>query len=493
MDAFLLAAGEIFTFELMFLLFCGVFVGIIVGAIPGLTPTMAIAIMTSFTFHMQPVAAVMTLLGVYFGGIYGGSVSAILLNIPGTPSAVMTAADGYAMARKGKSAEALGIATWSSFLGGTLGMIVLIICAPVLTSVAIRFSAPEMFALAVFGLSLVTGLSGKSLFKGFLSAILGIIICMIGRDPVTGVLRFSLGLNDLTSGFSFVPLLIGLFGFAEVFNQVSQKKTIFISQTLTNVAIRLPMIKRLFPTILRSSAIGVFIGILPGAGSTIASFIAYDQERKRSPNPEEFGTGKPEGIAAPEAANNASCGGALMPMLTLGIPGDAITAILIGALALHNIQPGPLLFIEHPEIVYSFYIGGIVANFFMIIIGFVAAVFFARIINFPQYVLFPIIMLLCVVGAYSVNNSAFDVYTAIGFGVFAYTLTKFDVPLMPMVLGIVLGPILEENLRTMILMSLGDFSYYLNRPIALFIFLLTIISIIAPIIKGRLKKNKNNN
>lgn len=488
MDAFYLSLSHVFQFQSLFLLFCGVAGGIAVGAMPGLSATMAVAVMTSFTFHMSSTHAILLLLGVFFGGIYGGSISSILLRIPGTAAAVMTARDGYPMAKRGEGGQAIGISTWSSFTGGMIGMVLLIIGAQAIAGFALRFSAPETFALAVFGLTIVSGLSENSLSRGLISAAMGIVICMVGTDPITGAQRFTFGTQSLISGLQFVPVMIGLFGISEIMGQLASKTQDFVPQKLTRVFPSWTMIKRLTKTIVRSSLIGVGIGALPGAGCTIAAFVAYDQEQSRSSNPEEYGTGKPEGIAAPEAANNACCGGALMPMLTLGIPGDAVTAILIGAFILHNLQPGPALFIEHPDVIYTIYIGGIVANCFMALIGFCAAGLFARLISFPFYILLPIILLMCAVGSFSVNNNLFDVYVMLAFGLLGFTLNKLEIPLTPMVLGVVLGPILEENLRTSLVMSQGEIAYFLNRPIFLFFMALAILGTAYPAWKRRQKR-----
>ena len=423
------------------MILCGVAGGSAVGAIPGLTATMAVAIMTSFTFHMDSVSAIMVLLGVYFGGVYGGSISSVLLHIPGTPAAVMTARDGYPMAQRGEGGRAIGIATWASFTGGLFGVVLLITAAPLIAAFAQRFAAPEYFALSVFGLSIVASISDRSLSKGLVGALIGILICMVGTDPVTGNGRFIFDNPDLYSGFQFIPVMIGLFGLSEVFDQLSKRHQRFVPQKLTRILPDRALIKRLWGTIFRSSLIGVGIGALPGTGGAIASFVAYNQTRNSSDAPESFGTGRPEGIAASEAANNASCGGALMPMLTLGIPGDAITAILIGAFIMHNIQPGPMLFKTNPEVVYTIYIGAVVANCLMALVGFLAAGLFARLISFPMYVLLPVILLLCVIGSFAVNNNLFDAKVMLAFGVVGYTLSKLGVPLTPLVLGVVLAAV----------------------------------------------------
>lgn len=478
MEAFLQACGVVFDWHILFMILCGVTGGIAVGAVPGLTATMAVAIMTSFTFHMSATAAIMVLLGVYFGGVYGGSIAAILLHIPGTPAAVMTARDGYPMSRRGEGGRGIGIATYASFMGGVIGIILLMVGAPLIARFALRFSAPEYFSLAVFGLSIVANISGDSLPKGIVAALIGIVICMVGMDPITGMDRFTFGVRDLYTGFQFIPVMIGLFGVSEIFGQLNKASNVVVLQKISRILPTLADVRHTAGTILRSSLIGVGIGALPGTGGSIASFVAYNSARNNSKHPERFGTGIAEGIAAPESANNAATGGALMPMLTLGVPGDAITAILIGAFILHNIQPGPMLFTSNPEVLYTIYIGSMVANFFMAVVGFLCAGLFARLISFPYYILLPVILMLCMVGSFAVNNNLFDTKVMLFFGVIGYVLTKLDVPLTPLVIGIVLGPIVEENLRTTIIMSQGQWSYFYTRPIATFFVALTIFSLV---------------
>ncbi len=482
MDAFINAASMICDPYAVLMLFCGVVVGIATGSIPGMTANMGVAILTSLSFGMDAMPAIMMLIGVYFGGMYGGSISAILLHIPGTPSAIMTQKDGYPMSKRGEAGKAIGISTFSSFSGGMISMILLMIAAPIISRFALRFSAPEYFALACFGLSIVAGLDSKSLAKGIAAAIFGVLVCMVGQDPITGIMRFTCNVPELTEGFGVIPVMIGLFGLAEILKQLSASSHDFIPQKLSNILPTWSTIKRIAPTIAKSSLIGTGIGALPGAGGSIACFISYDYAKKHSKNPEAFGTGIPEGIAAPEAANNAVTGGAFMPLLTLGVPGDSVTAILIGAFILHKIQPGATLFLEHPEIVYGIYFAGILANCLMAIVGFTAARYFARLISFPNYILLPIILMLCVVGSFAVQNSFSDVYIMLGFGLLGYILSWLDVPLTPMVLGVVLGPILEENFRLTYTMSNQHFfSYFCTRPIAMTIMFITLLCLILPV------------
>ena len=481
MDSFFLAVSQTINPYALVMLMFGVIGGIVVGAIPGMTANMAVAIMTSLSFGMDSMVAIMLLIGVYFGSMYGGSISAILLHIPGTPSAVMTAKDGYPMGQRGEAGRAIGIATFASFSGGMISMVFLMLAAPILSKMALRFSAPEYFALACFGLSIVASLDSNSLARGVVSALLGVMLCMIGMDPITGIQRFTFGIPEFSDGIGFIPVMIGLFGMAEIFKQLASTSTGWVPQKLTGVLPSWVQIKQLASTIFRSALIGTGIGALPGAGGSIACFVAYDHIKKRSKHPEKFGTGIPEGIAAPESANNAVTGGALMPLLTLGVPGDSVTAIMLGAFILHKITPGAMLFVEQPHVVYGIYISGILANVFMAIVGFSSAGLFARLISFPKYVLLPVILLLCVVGSFAVHNSMFDVYVMLVFGLVGYILSKLDMPLTPLILGVVLGPILEENLRLTITMSNNNFFYYFcTRPIAMFFMLVTILCVVLP-------------
>lgn len=491
METFWLSFTNCFEPYMLLVTFLGVAGGIVIGAIPGLTPPMAIAIMTSFTFGMDSIAAISLMIGVYFGGVYGGGIGSILLNIPGTPGAIMSGLDGHPMAQRGEAGKAIGIATWSSFVGGLFGMIVLIIMAPLLSSVAIRFSAPENFALAIFGLSIICTLcTDYSLAKGIVSVCVGLIVCTIGLDPVTGVDRYTFGVAELTSGVEFIPVMIGLFGLTEILSQVSLHNVKPISQNISQVLPSFSLMKRLLPTQLRASIIGTFVGALPGAGATIAAFLAYNYESRTNKRRSEFGQGVPEGLAAPQAADNSCCGGAFIPMMTLGIPGDAVTAILIGTFVLHNITPGPMLFTEHPEVVYSVYITGIIADIFLVVTGLLAARFFSRLLTIPYYLLFPIILLMCLMGPFAVSNTISGTYIVLVFGVMGFIMRKLSLPILPMVLGVVLGPIMEVNLRMAILMSAGQVSFWLERPIFLVIMLLSLILILWPIISKRFMKNR---
>lgn len=473
----------------IFLIFVGVGMGIIVGAIPGLTPSMALAVLIPFTFGLPPIHALSMLCGITIGGTYGGSIAAILLRVPGAPAALMTSLDGYPLAQKGEAGRAIGISTTSSFLGGLFGAIVLVMVAPYLAKLALKFGAPEYFALCCFGLSIVASLSRGSLLKGLISAALGVLITTVGMDQVTGVPRFTYGIMELRSGFSFVPVMIGLFGVSEVFKQLSVSEfRPRVEQNITRVLPRLEDLKRIWKVILRCSCIGTFIGALPGAGGTIAAIVGYNDAKQSSKYPEKFGTGMIEGIAASESANNSATCAAYIPMLTLGVPGDAMTAILIGAFMIHGLVPGPVLYRDEPELILALYVALFFAHIFLILFGFAGIRFFARVITIRSSILLPAILLFCIVGAYAYENKLMEILVILVFGIIGYFMEKNDFPIPPMVLGVVLGPIAEFNLRQAVMLGEGNLAYLFLRPIALVFWLLIIVSLVGSRIwkkKGR--------
>lgn len=472
----------------LILLFCGVLLGVFFGAMPGLTAPMGIAILVPLTYTFDPIVGIGMLLGMYCGAVFGGSLSAILINIPGTPSAMMTALDGNAMARKGEAGKALGIATIASTLGGIISALLLMAIAPVLSRLALKFGPHEYFAVGVFGLSIIAGLSGSSLYKGVIAALLGVFVTVVGLDPVTSSKRFTYGVVELMSGFSFIPMMIGLFGFREVLIQVQKglKKHSIKHQRIKNIIPGRVLLSGIIGSILRGSAIGTFIGALPGAGGPIAAFISYDTCKKlNKPGDCEFGEGRAEGIAAAESANNAVTGGALIPLLTLGIPGDAAVAIMLGAFMMHDLSPGPLLFQNHVDVVYSIYFSLILANLAILAIGFGGGRLFVGILKVKIAILLPIVFVLCVVGSYGIHNSVFDVGVMISFGVLGFLLSKVDIPSVPLVLGIVLGPMIEQNLRQSLLIEDGNWLNLIARPWSGSIFALTLLSVVWSTIKSK--------
>lgn len=470
----------------------GVASGMCIGCLPGLTATMGVALVLPLTFGMDAANSILLLIGVYVGAIYGGSISAILLNTPGTPASAATALDGYKMASKGEAGRALGISTSSSFIGGLISCVYLILISPVLARFALRFSSPEFFMLAVFGLCIISSISGKSMAKGLLCGAFGILIATIGIDKITGTMRFTFDNMYLFSGVNYIPVMIGLFAMSQGFVSVEE---MFDTQVVNND------VKKVFPKredwklIVKNGlgfgTLGTFVGCIPGAGADIAAFIAYGQAKNFSKHPEEFGTGSPEGIAAPEAANNGVTGGALIPMLTLGVPGDAVAAIMIGALTIQGLQPGPLLFQNNGPMVYALFIGFFIANICMFVIGLNSVKMFTKVLSIPKSILVPIIFLLCFVGSYALQNSIFDVIVMLTFGIIGYFLQKFEISSSPAVLGLILGPMAESHFRRSLLMSNGDVSCFVSTGITKFFLVLIIISLLLPIVRNLIEKKNN--
>lgn len=480
--------------DIFLLLLLGVWGGIAIGSLPGLTATMGVALLLPVTFGMEPEAGMLLLLGIYIGAIYGGSVSAILLRTPGTPAAAATAMDGFEMAKRGEAGKALGISTTASFIGGIVSTLMLITISPILAKIALKFSAPEYFALAIFGLSIISSISGKSPLKGIIVGVFGLLVSTIGMDPMTSYPRFTFGNVNLLNGFSFIPVMIGLFGLAQaLYNVEESEQAVKIQQKVEGVLSALSEIKRILGTAVRSAVMGTFIGIIPGAGADIAAFVSYNEAKRWSKHPEKFGTGIPEGIAAPEAGNNGVTGGAMIPLLTLGIPGDAVTAILLGALMIQGLQPGPLLFKEHGELVYTIFSGLLVGNVLMLISGLLGIRLFIKVLSVPKNILTPLIFVLCIVGSYAMNNRFFDVGVMLASGVIGYIFMKLDFPASPIILALILGPMAESNLRRSLIMSGGNYSIFFTRPISAFLLTLALITFITPFLKDFIKRKNLGN
>lgn len=485
--------SSVFNLQIVFFIIVGVFTGICIGALPGLTATMGVALVLPLTFGMDAIPGILLLIGVYVGAIYGGSISAILLRTPGTPAAAATILDGYEFSKRGESGRALGISTVSSFVGGVVSVIALWLISPQLAKLALRFSAPEFFLLAIFGLSIIASISGNSLSKGVLCGALGIILSFIGIDSITGYPRFVFNNINLLSGMSFIPVMIGLFAMSQAFTTI---ETIFTPDQVTQKISKVWPSKSDWKVIMRqgpiSGVIGTIIGIIPGAGAEIGAFVSYGQAKKTSRHPELFGTGIPEGIAAPEAGNNGVTGGALIPMLTMGVPGDAVAAILIGALTVQGLQPGPLLFTEHTTLVYSIFLGMFIANVTMLVLGLSSLKLFVKVLSVPKGILTPMIFILCVVGSYAINTNFFDVGVMLFFGIVGYFMQKADVSVSPAVLGLILGPMAESNFRRALLMSEGSYSIFFSSPIAWIFLLLTIVTLVGPTIGEMARKKRQS-
>lgn len=446
--------------------------GILIGAIPGLTATMAVALLIPITFGMDPVMGLALLGGVYSGGMYGGAISSILLSTPGTPAAAATAFDGYPLTRQGKGGLALTVATVASFWGGVISTFALLLIAPLLASVALRFGPPEYFLLAIMGLASIVTLTSGNLIKGLLSGLLGLVLASVGMDPIVGYPRFTAGIIDLYEGIAFMPALIGLFSVSQILELTAD------SQIVQELAIDVTRLRRdklpggLSGTISRGGLVGTLVGILPGAGATIAAFISYNMAKQISRNPDSFGKGNPIGVAASESANNGCVGGSLVPLLTLGIPGNSVAAALMGGLMIQGLIPGPELFTRYGTITYAFILSLFLANIFFLVIGLYCAPFFARVATVPNSILIPAIAVLSVIGSYAIHNSLFDVWLMLVFGIGGYFLDRAGLSLGAIVLGLILGPIAELGFGQSLIISRGSAMIFFNRPICIAIWVL---------------------
>lgn len=469
----------------------GVAMGILVGALPGLTVTMSVAVLLPFTYGMDPIPALLLICGVFFGGVYGGSITAILLKIPGTPAAAATAIDGYALTQKGLGGQALGTATVSSFTGGTLSIVVLMFLSPILAQFALKFSAAETFALAVFGISIIASISGESLIKGLIAGVAGLIVATIGLDPMGGFARFTGGHVELMN-VPFIPVMIGLFATSEVFTSMEKNGDVkkVISNTIGRIVPTRALMKRLVATLLRSSGIGVLIGMIPGAGTDIAAFVSYNEAKRFAGPDEQFGKGEIKAVSACEAGANGCTGGALLPMLTLGIPGDATTAVMLGALTLQGMQPGPRLFSDHSDTVYMLFIGMLFCYLLLLIFGLFSVRYIAKVIQIPRSILSPLILTLSIVGTYALNNSMFDVGIMLVAGIAGYFMQKGGFPVSPVVLALIMGPMAESNFRRALSLSNGSYDFLYTRPITLVLLTLATLTLFSPVIRNLMAKRQ---
>lgn len=476
----LLVYGLTFTLTHIHYLLASVLGGIVIGALPGLSGSIGIVLMLPFLVYVDSATALVMMSGMFCGSMYGGSVSAILISTPGTPSAAATVLDGYPLAQQGKAGKALGVAAIASTMGGIISTLCLIFIAPQLAKIALRFGPVEYFALMVFGLTIMASVSTQSLLKGMLSGFFGLLIATIGIDPIFGRTRFTFGQLRLLTGFPIVPVLIGLFAVSEVFGRLFAKDEPVDRRRIAMKDI-LPSwseLKVLIPVIIGSSILGVAIGIIPATGGAIASFMAYNEARRFSKHPETFGKGNLAGIAAPEAANNGTTGGAMIPLLTLGVPGDVVTAVMLGALIMIGVRPGPLLFAEEPLLVTSLFSGFMAAQVLILIVGLFGVKVFPLFLRAPSRVLFPIILALCFLGSYSLGNSVNDMAITLAFGVLGYFMKRHGFAAPPVILGIILGPIAEQELGRALVISRGDWSVLVKSPIAIVFYLLGIASVL---------------
>ena len=482
MQEALAAMGSIvFDFNLLFLIFATTILGVIIGVLPGLGSTTGAALLLPFTLTMEPVHAITVLTTIYVSATFAGSITAILINTPGTSAAAATTFDGYPLAQRGEAGRALGIAVVASTIGGIFSVIVLCIAAPMLARVAYEFRPPEYFALTVFGLSMLASISAGGAVKNIIGGVFGVWLATIGAERVTGIERYTFGHYELYEGLAFVPVFIGLFAMSELLMQSKRLKD--VAEAIGLKAVKLPTkedYKKIWRTVLRSCGIGTFIGILPAEGATVASMIGYSEARRWSKNKEEFGKGSIEGIAGAEAANNAATGGAMVPTMVLGIPGSGTTAIILVGLMVHGLRPGPYLFTEQVDTVYQIFGAMLVANFMFLFMGLYAAKFFARISLIPTTLLWPIVFALCVIGAYSLNSSLLDIWIVMAFGILGFFARRHGFAVAPIAVGLILGEMVETNLQNSLKMFDGEWWMIFTQPLAVVFLALAFLGLCGP-------------
>jgi len=487
-----LGAQILFTPINLFFCFIGVLMGTLVGVLPGLGPTAAIALLLPNTFHVSPVSAIIMLAGIYYGAMYGGSTTSILVNIPGEAASVITTLDGYQMALKGRAGPALGIAAFGSFIAGTISVIGLMLVAPPLAKFALAFGPPEYFSLMLMGIVVLIYLASGSILKALMMAVFGLLLGTIGMDAISGTQRLTFGLLELSDGVGLIPAIMGLFGVAEVIHNVEEAiRREVVTSKVKNLLPNLQDWRDSFWPIIRGSVLGFFIGILPGPAPVISAFSSYAIEKKLSKHPEKFGTGVIEGVAGPEAANNAATGGAFIPLFTLGIPSNSVIAILLGAFMIHGIQPGPMLISKHADLFWGTIMSMYLGNAMLLILNLPLIGLWVKVLKVPYPILFPLILLFCLVGVFSLNYSQVEVALMIGFGVFGYLARKFQFEMAPLVLALVIGPMMENNLRLSLIISQGSPWIFIEHPISatfIFISLALLISPWIPWIGRRRKK-----
>lgn len=463
--------------------FIGCILGTLIGVLPGLGPAAGTAILIPITFNLDPIGAIIMLAAIYYGAMYGGTITSVLVNVPGEAASVITCLDGFQMAKQGRAGPALGISAIGSFIGGTFATFALMVVSLPLASFALRFGPPEVFSLLVVGLSLVTGLSGRSVLAALIMTLFGLMLAMIGMDPVRGAPRFTLGLPPLYDGVGFIPVVMGLFGVGEILLSMESPVLEIIKTKLTDLWPKRQEWKVSTGAIGRGTIIGFFLGLIPGIGAIIPTFIAYVVEKKVSKHPEKFGTGVIEGVASPETANNSYANGAMVPLLTLGIPGSPTLAVLMGAFIIHGLTPGPFLFKERPDVVWGLIASLYLGNVMLLVLNLPLVGFWAKLLELRYQYLYPGILLFCILGAYSLNQSVFDVGVMVVFGILGYIFRKLDWPLAPTVLALILGPMMERALRTSLEMSGGDLSILVTRPISVVLLVIAAIVLISPAVR----------
>jgi putative tricarboxylic transport membrane protein len=473
------------------LLYCflGTLIGTLVGVLPGLGPVAAMSLLLPATFHTTPEASIIMLAGIYYGSMYGGSTTSILMNIPGEAASIMTCLDGHQMAKQGRAGAALGISAFGSFIAATIAIIGLQLLSVPLIGFALKFGPAEYFSLMVLGMTILTFLASASMLRALTMASFGLLLGCVGQDTVSGLMRFTFKIPALLDGIGLVPVVMGLFGISEVFlNLEHTVKSEILSGKVTGLFPTLKDWSRSIWAILRGTVMGFFLGILPGGGGTIASFVSYAVEKKVSRHPEEFGKGAIEGVAGPESANNAAAQGAFIPLLSLGIPSNVVMAMLLGALIIHGVTPGPLLLEQHPQLFWGVVVSMYVGNIMLLILNLPLIPLWVKILKIPYSILFPLILLLCFVGAYSINNSMGDVWFTLLFGVLGYLMKKLSLEAAPMVLAFVLGPMMETALRQSLIKSDGSFSIFFTRPLSAVFITISVLLFLIPLLPKLRKK-----
>jgi len=487
-DNLLEALSLFLTFQNISIVFIGVLIGTVVGAIPGMTTPMGVALALPFTFTMQPVTGILLLLGIYKGGLYGGSITAILINAPGTPAASCTVLDGYPLTKKGEARKALDMALYASCFADMVSNLSLILFAGVLATFALKFGPPEFFTLIVFSLTIIAGVSGDNLMKGIASAALGLMFAVIGLDIVYGTNRFIFDNWELMGGLSFIPVLIGLFALPEIIHYFTLKISDQAkAASMTGTGAGWKDFKRCFRSTLRGSLIGVGLGAIPGIGAAPSAFLSYSEARRNSPNRDNFGKGELEGVAAAEAGNNGVAGATMIPLLALGVPGDVITAVILGAFMIHGLRPGPLMFVQNLPLIYALFIGIMLSSVYLFIIGKFSIRTISRVAEIPNRILFPVVLVFCLFGAFAINNSMFDVIVMLVMGCVGYAMKLGGFPAAPFLIAFILGPLLEDNFRQAMILSDGGLGILVRSPICWVFWALTALSLFL-LFKGR-KKN----
>lgn len=485
MEAFAVGLEHILTVSALLAILVGTVLGVVVGVLPGLGSVIGITMVLPFTFSMEQIPALALMLGIYCGSVYGGSISAIMINTPGTPQAAATALEGFPMAQRGNADLALGWATSASVIGGLFSVLVLIIAAPQLAAFSLNFTAIEYFALGIFALICIANVSRGAMAKGLLAGSIGLFLATIGVDHVTGDMRFTFGSFEMTAGISLIPVIVGLFALSEVFIRASES-TVVKELVTHNVGFRLPPWSEWRPRLwllFKSCTIGSFVGTLPGTGAATAAFIAYGEAKRSAPHKDKLGTGEPDGLVAAESANNAVTGSAMVPTLALGIPGDPVTAVMLGTFIIHGLTPGPRLFAENLDLVYAVFLILVAVNILMYFVGALGAQLFTRVLRVPEPLLMTMVTVIAIVGAYGVRGNPLDLSTAFLAGVGGFILRKGGFPLAPLVIGLVLSQMIENSLRQGLLLTRGSFLAFFERPIALTLFILTATMLIWPLLR----------